>query len=134
MFHGVKDISQDILADRSVGDLELMQPLVGPGSGFGLGVFALSSIVQDSVEFVENIVSVIDAESSVTSKSIVDVAELSIDSQVAINLGLESSEFAAISGSDDDSVVSSILSGPVSLILGHESVEVAGVYMVSDHP
>lgn len=134
MLHGVKDISQDILADRSVGDLELMQPLVGPGSGFGLSVFTLSGIVQDSVEFVENIVSVIDAESSVTSKSIVDVAELSIDLQVAINLGLESSEFAAISGSHDDFVVSSITEGPVHSISGHEPVEVTGVKTVSDHP
>ncbi len=136
MIDGVQDVSQDILADRAVGDLELSHPVVSPIGGFRHSVLALSTIDQDAVEFVEKIVSVIDAESSVTSKSVVDVAQLSIDSQEAINLGLESSEFAAISrsGSDGDSVVSSILSGPVSFIGGHEPVEVAGVKTVSDHP
>lgn len=134
MIDGVQDVSQDILADRAVGDLELSHPVVSPICGFGHSVLALSSIVQDSVEFVEKIVSVLDAESSVTSKRVVDVAKLSIDLQVGINLGLEGSEFSAVSASDDNFVVSSILSGPVSFIGGHKSVEVAGVKTVSDHP
>lgn len=138
LFHGVKDKSQDIPADRAVGDMELLQPVVDPVSGFGLSVLSSGGPVQDSVELVEGIVSVIDGESSVASKHEIDVAELSIDSQEAINLGLESGEFAAVSGdmsgSDDDFVVCSILSGPVGLVIGHVPVEVAGVETISDHP
>lgn len=55
----------------------------------GLCVSISLSRNQNNVELAEGIVSVLDAETSITSQSIVDIAKLSIHPQGAINRGLE---------------------------------------------
>ena len=108
--------------------------MANPALGFGLSVRV--DELQNTPEFVEDVVSVFDAKASVASQNIVEVAEPGIGLQVAVNLILELGESVAIpyNSFGGDYVVSLILFNPVGLILVYEANKGMGVKTVFFQP
>lgn len=94
--HGVDNISLNISDDRSGVDLEVFHDANNLLLGTGCRVSA--GVLEDSPDFVKDVVPVLDGDLSVTSQGIVDVAELGVHLQVAINLSLECSECGTMTG------------------------------------
>ena len=71
--------------------------MANPAIGFFTVV--LADVIQNTLEFVEDVVSVFDAKVSVASQNGVEVAELGHVPQVAVNLSLEPEESVVIHNS-----------------------------------